>query len=181
MNSSNKKYKTIVIDPPWNIKPIVLKCRPNLTKIPYKTMTDEEIISFPINDYTDNECVLFMWTTMTYLPLALKICNLWGFKYHATLAWDKTNGRTMFGIKRNVEFVIVCYKGKLLMKETGKSIHACFKEPTMVHSQKPRIFYDMLLNSTYEPRIDIFSRRKHIGFDSYGDQAEEPLTLHSFE
>ena len=40
--------------------------------------------------------------------------------------------------------------------------------------------YDMLLHSTLEPRIDIFSRKKHQGFDSWGNECEEPLTLMSY-
>ena len=43
-----------------------------------------------------------------------------------------------------------------------------------------QIFYDMLLRNTPEPRIDIFSRKKHFGFDSYGNQAENPVTLEAW-
>ena len=164
------KYHTIVIDPPWPIKPIVLKNRPNLTKIPYKTMTIDEIENFTINDFADDQCVLFMWTTMTYLPHALKIIEKWGFKYHATMAWSKNNGRTMFGIKRNVEFVLVAYRGKLNLEPRGKAIKAVFEEPTMVHSKKPKIFFEMIVPKTQEPRISIFEREAREGFDIWGDE-----------
>ncbi len=174
------RYKTIVIDPPWKMNFMILKARPNQQKMPYDMMTLEQIKAFPINDYADKESVLFMWATMTTLPDSLEIVKHWGFKYHGVLAWHKNQGMFMFGIKRNVEFVIVAYKGKFIMKPKGKSIMASFKQDVKNHSEKPRVFYDMLLHSTFEPRIDIFSRKKHQGFDSWGNESEEPLTLMSY-
>ena len=38
------KYKTIVIDPPWPVKPMILKKYPK--KLPYNTMSIEEITKF---------------------------------------------------------------------------------------------------------------------------------------
>ena len=66
------------------------------------------------------------------------------------------------------------------LKEKNFSIPTIIKEDSTNHSVKPMTFYNLLLRGTPEPRIDIFSRKKHIGFDSYGDQAEEPLTLTQF-
>ena len=139
-------------------------------EIPYKTMSIDEITNFPIDDFAAEECVLFMWTTMTYLPYAIEIIKAWGFKYHATLAWSKNNGRTMFGIKRNVEFIIVSYRGRLNIEPRGKAIHASFSEPTMTHSKKPKIFFEMIKDKTLEPRISIFEREYRNGFDGYGDE-----------
>jgi len=177
----DKKYKTIVIDPPWPVKPLVLKMRPNLYAIPYPTMTIQEITDFPINNIVDPEsCNMFMWTTMTYLPQSLEILKAWGFNYHAVLSWYKTNGRTLWGIKRNVEFVIVAYKGKFSLNTHGKSISAFFAEPTMTHSKKPQIFYDMLTRTAPAPRIDVFARIKRVGWDAYGNEVKEPESLEAF-
>ena len=59
------KYDCIVIDPPWNQgKTGKRKCRPNQdTKLSYKTMTKEEILNFPINDFAKDNCFLWLWTT----------------------------------------------------------------------------------------------------------------------
>lgn len=172
------KYRTVVIDPPWNIKPMILK--KYARALPYQTMTDEEITNFPIDDYADINCDLFMWCTHSTLGLALEIFKLWGFKYHCLLTWDKTNGYSVSGFVRKTEFVIYGYRGKMGIKQKGKFIPTLFKESLFNHSKKPRIFYDLLLRSTAEPRIDIFSRKKHYGFASFGDEAEEPKTLETF-
>ena len=143
-------------------------------------MTDKELIEFPINDYADRECQLFVWVTHGKLPFCLELIKKWGFKYHCLLTWNKTKGIVICGINRMTEFVVYAYKGKQELKLKGVSIPAIFKEKSTVHSAKPRIFYDLLLKSTPEPRIDIFSRKKHFGFDSWGNQAENPLTLEAY-
>ena len=85
LNFPDKKYKTIVVDPPWDIKLISLKVRPNQKAMPYKTMTLDEIKSLPINDLADEHCHIYLWTTMSYLPKAFDVLQSWGFKYNCLL------------------------------------------------------------------------------------------------
>jgi N6-adenosine-specific RNA methylase IME4 len=174
------KYKTVVIDPPWPSSFIVLKRRPNQKQMPYKTMTLEEIKNFPINDYADSDCNLFIWTTHTWLKHTFEIIEAWGFKYHCCITWDKTNGLSLFGFTRQTEFVIFAYRGKITVNQKGKFIPTQITESQGKHSQKPQIFYQILLRNTPAPRIDIFSRKKHFGFDSFGNEAENPTTLEAF-
>ena len=96
------------------------------------------------------------------------------------MVWDKIEGINGNGFTRNSEFVLFCYKGKFDLNLKNKYIPTSFRERRKSHSQKPRIFYDNLLRITHGPRLDIFSRKKHIGFDSFGNQPEEPTTLESF-
>ena len=171
-----KLYRTVVIDPPWKVV-----C--NLTnekfyrtgrKLPYETMTDEEILNFPINDFADRECDLFLWVTHTKLPIGLKILQKWGFKYHVLLTWDKQSGVCINGFYRKTEFVIYAYRGKQgINVGEGNYIPTLFGEKAKRHSQKPNKFYELICKRTLEPRIDIFARRKHYGFDAWGNQVEE--------
>ena len=104
------KYRTIVIDPPWNVGKSAdsynmggAQLKENL---PYMTMTDTEIEQFPINDYSADNCDLFMWVTHTTLPFGLQILKGWGFKYHCLLTWNKTNGLCILGFQRKTEACI---------------------------------------------------------------------------
>lgn len=94
------KYRTVVIDPPWRVgaglEKLSLDCYRIARPLPYDTMTDSEIMAFPINDFADKECDLFLWTTHTKLPLALSILQAWGFKYHALMSWDKQKSRLLY-------------------------------------------------------------------------------------
>src|SRR3990167_8711439 len=168
------KYSTIVVDPPWPVEFMNLDMRPNQIEMPYKTMSIEEIKQWSvIKDIANEDCNLFLWTTHTYLPVALEIVKEWGFKYHVLLTWDKTNGRSLFGFNRRTEFVIFAYKGHITVNQRGKFIDTIFTEKLREHSRKPDIFYSMLLNNTPAPRIDIFSREKREGFDQWGNEVDK--------
>jgi len=184
LNFPDKKYKTIVIDPPWDLVPVSNFCNNVHFKfkesLPYKTMTNEELCNFPINCFADNECQLFLWVTQATLPFGFKLIKAWGFKYHCLLTWDKTKGITMWGFNRRTEYIIFAFKGKIEIKQKNTSISTFFRERSTQHSVKPKIFYDMLLRSTPAPRIDIFARKKHFGFDAWGNNVDNTPTLETY-
>tara|TARA_Y100001934_G_C11887205_1_gene555910 strand:- start:14 stop:568 length:555 start_codon:yes stop_codon:yes gene_type:complete len=183
MNFPKKKYKTIVIDPPWfmpSVSPTHNVKFKVTGSLPYELMKDEDLRQFPINQFADENCQLFLWVTHGTMQLGFELLKAWNFKYHCLLTWDKTKGVVMCGFNRRTEYVIFGYKGKLNIKLKGVSIPTFFREKSTVHSRKPRIFYDMPLKSTPEPRIDIFARKRHFGFDAWGNQVEEVQSLEAF-
>jgi len=185
LNFPDKKYKTIVIDPPWDLTPVLtssfgmanFKFKDSL---PYETMSEEDLKDFPIDKFAEEECQLFLWATHSTLPQALELVKYWGFKYHCLLTWDKTKGICLCGINRRTEFVIYAYRGKQNLKQMGLSLPTYFREVSTVHSRKPRSFYHLLVKSTPEPRIDIFARKRYFGFDAWGDQVEKINPLEVF-
>jgi len=183
------KYKTIVIDPPWDIKVGKMNLssyRLGKEYFPYASMTDSEIINFPINDFADDECDLFLWVTHSKLPFGLEILKTWGFKYHVLLTWDKKNGVGLNGFYRRTEHVLYGYRKRMGVDfKEGTFIPTLFRVSRTVHSEKPSMFYEILRLRTKEPRIDIFARKRHYGFDAYGDQVEtqiqQPLLVASLD
>jgi N6-adenosine-specific RNA methylase IME4 len=179
------KYKTVVIDPPWLLQS-AFKSQKHCNKfacsnIPYKTMTDAEIINFPINEYADIECDIFMWTTHTKLPVSLTILQAWGFKFHVLMAWDKMSGVCMNGFYRQTEFIVYGYRGKQGVNVgEGNYIPTLISSKSTGHSKKPDKFYSIIRNRTQAPRIDIFARKRHYGFDAYGDQVEKQIEIPLF-
>ena len=180
----DKKYKTIVIDPPWDIRSVGdghnLKFQVK-DKLPYGIQSDDELKVFPLNDFAADDCQLFLWITHTTLPLAMELLQIWGFKYHCIITWDKTKGVVICGVNRRTEMVLYAYKGKQDLKQHGVSLPTYFRENSTIHSRKPQLFYQMLCKSTPEPRIDIFARRKHQGFDAWGDQVENVPTIENWQ
>jgi N6-adenosine-specific RNA methylase IME4 len=176
--SLRKKYRTVVIDPPWNVQCNLNKMNYGIGKpFPYRTMADQEILAFPINDFAEDDSDLFMWVTHTKLPVAIQIIEKWGFKFHVLLIWDKLGGVCISGFYRNTELVVYSYRGRLGVDTTeGKYIPTLFKEKATGHSKKPDVFYDWVRKRTLEPRIDLFARQKHFGFDAWGDEVDERQT-----
>lgn len=169
------KYNTIVIDPPWKLKMNLVKefqVRYPDT-LPYDMMTDKELLDFKlVPDLASDRCDLFVWITHGKLPFGFKLIEKWGFKYRNLLTWHKKRqGISVHGIYRNTEFVIHAsnFKTNLNYK---KPIPTLISAKGRGHSVKPYEFYEVLRKSSLEPRIDIFARQRHIGFDAYGNEIQ---------
>jgi N6-adenosine-specific RNA methylase IME4 len=58
--------------------------RPNQDAFDYPVMTIEQMRMFwpeKIASRIEQDCHLFCWTTQKFLPDALRLVELWGFKY----------------------------------------------------------------------------------------------------
>mgnify|MGYP003121447225 FL=1 len=106
----NKKYNLIVIDPPWDVKKIKRKVRPNQIQMDYPTMSLDEIKNLNIESLAKDNCWIFLWTTQKYLFDSKKVLENWGFNYLHTSVWEKTygisNGMPLFGFRYNCEFIM---------------------------------------------------------------------------
>lgn len=167
------KYRTIVIDPPWPQKKTGLRSvRPNQYRdLPYRVMSLEEIKAFPINDFADIDCHLYIWTINKYLRDAFDILEVWGFKFHAVLVWNKSTGVCPFSLQFRNEFVLFGYRGKLALKRIGLPTY--FSGKVREHSRKPDEFYGLAQTISYSPRIDIFSREIRDGWEQWGDEVDK--------
>jgi N6-adenosine-specific RNA methylase IME4 len=172
LNVPNRKYKTIVIDPPWNQGKTGLRSvRPNQDRnLPYKIMTLEEIKDFNINKFAQEECLIFLWTTDKYIEEAHKILREWSFKKHCIFVWNKNTGVCPFSVQFRNEYCIMGYRGKLKLNKIG--VPTSFFAKVREHSRKPDEFYEIVKQIADSPRIDIFSREKREGFDQWGDEID---------
>ena len=179
-----KKYQIIVIDPPWEIKKVIKRVRPNQVEMDYSMMSLSEIKALPIKNIADEtNCILFLWTIDKYLYDSRAILEYWGFNYHRTMSWDKTNGLAMYGFNYQTEFTLVGFMGKQEAYPKRKTIRTSFSAKATFHSEKPDAFYEMLDILPHNPRIDIFARRKREGllihnkWDIYGNEVESDIEL----
>jgi hypothetical protein len=88
------RFETIVIDPPWPMVKIARDVRPNQAEFDYRTMSADELRDFAasVKSMAADDCHLFMWTTQKYLPLAMELIALYGFRYTVTMVWHKAGG-----------------------------------------------------------------------------------------
>ena len=166
------KYNVIYADPPWDISSFVLEKWESPLEDKYPTMTEEEIKALDIPNLCADDCVLFLWTTLSTLPEALRILEHWGFKYHITLTWDKVGGWSSNGFHRRTELVLVGYKGKLsnVIKQEGEYIPTIFQEAKREHSTKPEIMYKYIETRTNSKKIELFARKKRDGWKVWGNE-----------
>ena len=175
-----KKYGLIVVDPPWPIKKLTHRKRPNQVTIDYQTMSLEEIKSLPIKSIADENCWIFLWTIQKFLFDAKEILETWGFNHLVTGAWEKTYGKSagmpLFGFRWNIEFFLVGYRKKPELWPKRPLIPLAFSAPNIKHSQKPDKFYK-LIEPLAEKRADIFARQERRGWDVWGDEVKSTVPL----
>ena len=165
------QYRTIVIDPPWPVEKILRNERPNQYDFGYATMSIEDIKAFPLGKIAfEDGTHVYLWTTQKFLPTAFDIFRAWGVNYECLLTWVKNVGFTPFSWMYSTEHCLFGRIGNLPLLRLGRrlDIHAKVRE----HSRKPQEFYDLVREVSPEPRMDIFSREKHNGFEQYGNEKD---------
>jgi len=173
----NMPYSVVVVDPPWHVKKIIRRVRPNQkAELDYKTMSLDEIKALPIKKISAENSVIFLWTTHAYLEASFEVLRLWGFKYQRTLTWDKGNGMCLFGFHHRTEFVLFGYRGKIEMYPHRKAIPTVFSGKSQRHSAKPDEFYKMI-EPLGETRLDVFARTPRAGWDVFGNEVENSIKL----
>ncbi len=175
-----KKYDLIVVDPPWPLKKLTRRCRPNQKRFDYKTLSMEDIEKLKISTLGKEKSMCLLWCTQKTLFDAKKILENWGFSHLLTMVWEKTYGRSsgmpLFGFRWNAEFILVGTTKKISLWPQQKLIPAVFQAPNIGHSIKPSKFYD-LVSPLGERKIDIFARKKREGWDVWGDEVESSINF----
>jgi len=173
-----KKYQIIYADPPWPVRKIIRKVRPNQVAMDYPTMEMYDIkkLGGKIAPYYADNCVLFLWTTHGFLYKAFEVMTRWGFKYQRTITWDKQNGMCLFGFHHRTEFCLFGYRGKIEMYPRRKAIPTIWVEKSLRHSQKPDGFRKAI-EVFGQDRIELFARQKTEGWDVWGNEVESDIKL----
>ena len=178
-----KKYQIIYADPPWSFN---FQKRNGLSdeakgKL-YPTMKAKDIISLPIGELSDENCILFLWVMNSELPLALECIKSWGFKYKTVaFTWVKTTKNTYhFGggnwTRSNPELCLLATKGNI--KRLSASVRNLQILPLREHSRKPDEIRQEIIKLVGDlPRIELFARQKVEGWDSWGNEVESDITL----
>lgn len=170
-------YAVIVADPPWPYANIGWHSdRKGVRALTdhYRLMPLEEIQALPVGGLAAGDCHLFLWTTQGFLPESLAVLTAWGFEYKRMLVWHKQQQGFQLPGKpdSNCEFAIHGVKGKPKFLET-QGFKCCWTAKRGRHSEKPSYFYQLLARVTGGPRIDLFARKRHPGFDAWGDEVQD--------
>jgi N6-adenosine-specific RNA methylase IME4 len=164
-----KHYRTLVVDPPWPIKKSSRTVRPNQVSMDYPLMTVPEIAALPVKQMAD--CAgahVYLWTTHRHLPDAFDIFKKWDVRYHCLLTWVKNVGFTPFSWMFSTEHVLFGRTNTLPLMKLGKRVD--FYARGREHSRKPAEFYSIVREVSPGPRLDMFAREQHEGFDQWGDE-----------
>jgi N6-adenosine-specific RNA methylase IME4 len=170
-----RKYKLIYADPPWRYNNSKVEKSQTGASEYYSTMSIDEIKELPVQDISDDDCVLFMWAVTPMLPDCLDVLKSWGFDYKTSLYWEKTGeagmGYWFYGV---IEQLLLGVKKKSVpFGLTDKNFYRSINEG---HSKKPAYFYYLLEKTNIFPKIELFAREHREGWDVWGLEAPEEIT-----
>ncbi len=175
----DKKYRIIYADPPWHFGSRFRSTRSDCDTgdgqraLIYNTMTTPEIRVLPVGDISLPNSVLFLWTTDAHLEQACWVINSWGFKYKTVaFVWNKRRSNPGNWTVKGSELCLLGARGRAhaflesyserQSVEARRGRHSA--KPDEVRSRIERMFGDA------GPRIELFARERHAGWDAWGDE-----------
>ena len=162
--------------------------------LPYAVMSDADIAALDVPGILAADAWVLLWCVSSRLVAAHRLAEAWGLRARGVRVWRKRGGPQLCGQwQSNAEFVLVASAGSprwtstrgfraVFDGERPRRTDPCACErrgerrcascpPRFEHSAKPSEFYADLAARTVGPRLDMFSRRRHPGFEAWGDQA----------
>lgn len=192
------RYRTIVVDPPWdypegwpvgseNGQVSTHAARRGIpfdpgrrTPLKYPALSVDEIAALPVADMAEaSGCHLYLWTTNRYLRDAFGVLDAWGFRFGQVLVWCKAPMGTGPGgaWAQTTEYVLTARCGKLRNLRRFDSSWFAWPRMGKAHSRKPEAFLDMVESVSPGPYLELFARRQRLGWDTYGDEALEHVAM----
>ncbi len=193
---TQKKYQIILADPPWSfsnrlrtskkINGKYLYYKPDTTVgKKYITQSSGWIKLLPIENISDDNAILFLWTTDSHLKVALEVIESWGFTYKTIgFVWNKKekSGKQVcyMGIwtMKGSEICLLATKGKIHNKIKSHKVRQLVEATRGGHSEKPNEVRKRIVELMGDlPRIELFARQKTEGWDVWGNEVESDITL----
>lgn len=187
-----KKYNIIYADPPWKYnKGVHQETFPKRKQtriereLPYQTMSLDEMKALDIHSISEKNSALFMWVTDSHLKQGIELMESWGFKYKTiAFIWKKiTNkGNTCATIgawtMKNCEICLFGTKGNMLQYKKANNIFQLIEAERTINSKKPNEARNRILDIFPNvPKIELFAREKKDGWDVWGNEVENSITL----
>lgn len=167
-------FSTIVIDPPWDFgdegdHEQLGRGRPTYATMTAQQVADLEIDGTPLGELAAADAHLYLWITNRSLPKGFDLLEAWGFRYITCLTWVKPSFGMGNYFRGSTEQVLFGVRGSLPLQRNDAPTHFIAPRGPDGHSSKPVEFYELVSSCSPGPRVDIFGRRPHDGFTSWGE------------
>lgn len=160
-------YRTIVADPPWKYGNTATR---GSAEDHYPTMPVEDICALPVGEWTAGDgCHLYLWTTNNFLREAFQVVEAWGFEYKTCLTWVKRQIGLGNYFRSRTEHVLFCTSGSV--PTARRDVANVIEAPRGRHSRKPDCFMDLVEEMSPAPRLEMFSRRRRLGWSTWGNES----------
>lgn len=160
-------YRTLVADPPWQYSNTATR---GSAEDHYPTMTLDAIKAMRVPvEWAADDAHLYLWVTNNFIREGFEVVEAWGFEYRTCLTWVKPQIGMGNYFRSRTEHVLFAIKGRLPTAE--RDVSNVIDAPRTQHSRKPDVFYDLVERMSPEPRLELFARRRRLGWDVWGAEA----------
>ena len=175
-----KRFATILADPPWRFKNRTGKMAPEHRRLSrYGTLTLAEIEGLPIAQITAGTAHLYLWVPNALLAEGLAVMAAWGFTYKSNIVWHKirkdggSDGRGVGFYFRNVtEMVLFGVRGKAARTlAPGRRQVNLIASRKREHSRKPDELFPIIEACSPGPYLELFARGTRPKWNCWGSQA----------
>lgn len=191
-------YQMVVADPPWHFRARTALQMTNWTsrrdaEKHYGVMGVDDIAALPVKQLAAPDAHLLLWITGPLLIEGkhLAIMKAWGFKPSSVaFTWVKlkrsidirqlrlvttqeSDLHVGLGLttRKNAEFCLLGRRGNA--KRLSKSVREIILAPVREHSRKPEQFYERARQYAAGPYLELFSRQRRTGWDSWGNDVDK--------
>jgi N6-adenosine-specific RNA methylase IME4 len=174
-----KRYDIAYVDPPWFYYGSAVKDA--AAGKHYPLMSPDELAALDVGSILSKRAAVFLWATGPRLDFAIDLLRAWNLRYRGVAyVWVKTNVRGEIIAGQGVAPTFTKPTTELLLVATTNATGRPFPIHTMRqaqvilhrrgrHSEKPAIFRDLIEELCgRRPRIELFARERHPGWDSWG-------------
>jgi len=175
----SETFRTIVADPPWlergggKIKRGADRHYPLL----HSRDIPRVMQSAPVWRIAD-DAHLYLWATNNFLPDALEVVRLLGFRYVTNIVWVKDRAGLGQYFRGQHELLLFAVRGSGMAARTeARDVTTVVDEPSVYgaprgeHSAKPHLFHEMVERRSLGPYLEIFARSNRAGWTSWGNDA----------
>lgn len=181
----NKRFATVLADPPWRFINRTGKVAPEHKRLSrYDTLTTDEICALPVDEVAADKSHLYLWVPNALLAEGLAVMEAWGYRYKSNIVWHKirkdggSDGRGVGFYFRNVtELILFGIRGKdNRTLPPGRSQVNLLATRKREHSRKPDELYDIVERCSPGPYLELFARYPRQRWTVWGNESDEAIT-----
>lgn len=187
-----RRFNAILIDPPWKYNDRINDHSRGAVNH-YDTLDINQIAAFPAEDYTSDDCILFMWATKDFRADAEMLFGKFGFIFKTEFIWVKIKKGTLIPVLDTGDFPAIdadelrigmghynrlCHehllvgikKGSKTRLKNGSREASVFFAPISKHSKKPVLAYELVERNAEPPYLEVFARNTRTNWVSWGNE-----------
>jgi N6-adenosine-specific RNA methylase IME4 len=167
-----KKYKTILADPPWDIE----QGGHRGANMHYNLMTLDRIKALPVADLAEDNAHCWLWVTNNTIRQGYEVLDAWGFVVKGVLTWIKPRLGLGQYLRNSTEHLLFATRGRAPALFNRQP--TWFTAPVQDHSHKPEEQFAIIERISPPDYLELFARRKHSPkWDVWGNEIVSDIDI----